>query len=722
MNRFRCTTLIVLAVSQCLLFTAQGFAQVRSHEITEAIEQLTSPSEEVRARSVAYLGFIGAELSEVESALIAAADRRKDVSKIRINEDDVNSHIVSAYDLVGSKPDQNIDDGIRKALNYIREKLTEIESALLPRLDDTSPKVRSCAAFALGLTRAKSNEALTALMAKLQDGSFYVRSRAAFGLTHTKAAPKVDNFKAHWLATFIEEWLRDAHYMSVLAVIYLLLLFCWLLIFWARPLWLLSISGFLYRYEPKIKTQNMDINLPLRHLLLVSLLHFRERVLDRWVLKYLETARENFESRPTVKQRNAYVQSPAELDGAMCESVSLSQLQPVFDKPKTAMLIFGEGGAGKTSLTCQLASWAMADKPEDRLCKGHRMLPVLIEGNIEAGEKNALIETISGHLKELIGEPEPVSEELLSRLLRKRRVLVIVDSLSELDSATRNLINPVRSDFPAAALIVTSRLDDELRSATRTTIKPLRLQSDRLSKFINDYLVNRKKRDSFTDEEYFDSCRRLSQIVGNREITALIAKLYAEQMIAGREQTADFNLPRNLPDLMLGYVKIINERVQTNGKETRDVQRAAKILAWACLKQTCRPAVAKRIEALKAMKEESDGQTMLGYLEDRLQLIQTVGSGDDDLRFSLDPLAEYLACLHLVEECGRHKRKWEEVFDRINSQPGKPETIRGFLLALRDCCEHKGPDHGVPETVLEKLSFILSPAPEAVSGKQPEFV
>src|SRR5207247_367539 len=145
--------------------------------------------------------------------------------------------------------------------------------------------------------------------------------------------------------------------------------------------------------------------------------------------------------------------------------------------------------------------------------------------------------------------------ELLLELLRKRRVLVIVDSLSELNETTRKRVRPAQADFPVAALVVTSRLEEDLGGAAKTIIKPLRLKSDRLSTFMDRYLSQRGKRELFEDEEYFEACRRLSQIVGEREITVLIARMYAEQIIAAKEQSTDRDLPRNLPDLMLGSVK-----------------------------------------------------------------------------------------------------------------------------------------------------------------------
>jgi hypothetical protein len=311
--------------------------------------------------------------------------------------------------------------------------------------------------------------------------------------------------------------------------------------------------------------------------------------------------------------------------------------------------------------------------------------------------------------------PDAVAEEFLLQLLRQRRVLVIVDSLSELDVSMHHRVRPAQIDFPIAALVVTSRAADDMRGTVRTIIKPLRLKSNQLSSFMDGYLKQRGKRELFkTDEEFFESCRNLSRIIGDRDITALIAKMYAEQMIAAKEQPSGFDSPRNLPDLMLGYACTINESVQADRKDTRAVLRAAKAVAWECLRKTFRPAVARRDDVSKALRKEPDGDAMLEYLEKRLQLIQTTRAGKDAIRFSLDPLAEYLASLYVIEDYGKSLSQWKKLLDQIKAQPGAPESIKGFLLALLDCCTHHGTEHGVPASTIAAINQILNPASQAV--------
>jgi len=272
----------------------------------------------------------------------------------------------------------------------------------------------------------------------------------------------------------------------------------------------------------------------------------------------------------------------------------------------------------------------MADMPSERLCAQHRMLPLLIEQALEIKDKehtHPFIDALRGELRALTFEEDPIPEEFLLQLLQRRRVLVIVDHFSEMPEATRQEIRPGQPEFPANALVVTSRLEERLAGVQPTTVKPLRIQGQwqGLVSFLEDYLTQRGKRDRFDGPEFFDYCRRLSQMVGTRDITVLLAKLYAEQMIAAKEGRIDSDLPETIPDLMLSYVNEVNRGVESHKQDDRLVHRVVKAIAWECLKRTYHPTSAPRQAVLAALVEEQDAEAMLTYLENRLRLIQTWG-------------------------------------------------------------------------------------------------
>jgi hypothetical protein len=134
----------------------------------------------------------------------------------------------------------------------------------------------------------------------------------------------------------------------------------------------------------------------------------------------------------------------------------------------------------------------------------------------------------------------------------------------------------------------------------------------------------------------------------------------------------------------------LNRDITGDKLDDRIIHQDAKAIAWECLKHTYQPATAKRADVLTALTEVDNqtAESRLDYLEDRLHLVQTIGAAKDQLRFSLDPLAEYLAGLHLVDLCGKDDRRWRSIGLKPAQElvkAGKQENIQGFLVALREC-------------------------------------
>jgi HEAT repeat protein len=94
----------------------------------------------------------------------------------------------------------------------------------------------------------------------------------------------------------------------------------------------------------------------------------------------------------------------------------------------------------------------------------------------------------------------------------------------------------------------------------------------------------------------------------------------------------------------------------------------------------------------------------LGYLERRLHLIETLEPERDRVRFLLDPVAEYLAGLHLVEIYKADESEWREFLAQADVKSGNTEASRGFLLAVRDCCLARRGHVPVPDFLEDQLT------------------
>ena len=142
----------------------------------------------------------------------------------------------------------------------------------------------------------------------------------------------------------------------------------------------------------------------------------------------------------------------------------------------------------------------------------------------------------------------------------------------------------------------------------------------------------------------------------------------------------------------------------------RAVHSAAKSIAWECLQETFRPAPAKIENVLAALGGDS-AQDRINYLERNLRLVQVIGPGRDRVKFALDPLAEYLAGFYVVEHYGGNEQQWRDflaktdsVLAKTDSVPDAPGALKGFLLAVRDCCLTPDAQREVPSFVAGELA------------------
>jgi HEAT repeat protein len=714
----------------------------------------------VPAAAAKSLGAMGAESKEAVPDLISTLKHWNPVVRLAAVEalGKIGKEAADVVAILTAKLDDKevlVRRGVAEALGRIGKEAKEAIPALLAalKLQDENYNIRAVAATALGNMGEEARETIPALTAALKDWNHEVppAAAAALGLLSTalfdsrstetlpqlkiaydvmkedandeirkNAVPvkrTIDYFESQWWVQLKKHTyqLIGAHYIiAVIIFVYVLFQCFWAICFWKYPVFMLRVIMTLDKLG-SYKIDKFEKAISIKFLIIFPWFHYHSRLLDAWVKKYLDSAEKSFTAKLTVRQHKVYVPTPALLNGQLCDSLIAAQLQSTFEKPKVTVLLTGEGGAGKTSLACQMGYWAMEARPEQRLCKAHPMISVLIEGNLKTREdkKNSFFIALRKYLSDLTGDTEPILDELVIQLLKKNRVLVIVDSLSEVDEATQNSIRQAQDDFLVGALIVTTRNKDEvLGGAEKTIINLPRLKGKVLTSFLQNYLCQRLERElsEHEDLELFAGCKRLSELVGEREITVLIAKMYAEQMLAAKLKLEDEDQPRNLPELMKSYVRTLSDKVKVNPLDAYKVLSIAKLIAWECLRQKLHPSFAQKREVLAALKEETNAERLVDYLEESVPLVQTKGVGADQLKFFLDPLAEYLAAFYLVEHFPDNKL-WSDFLERAyNNIPG---ASRSFIVAVQDCCTEMRDDYAVPERITRDLAGLLAGKQEA---------
>jgi formylglycine-generating enzyme required for sulfatase activity len=457
--------------------------------------------------------------------------------------------------------------------------------------------------------------------------------------------------------------------------------------------------------------------------------------LQHWVDHHQARLAEAFLGLPSVQARQVHVP----LEVCLTPAGALAKEGPRLLEPQDlipllaaagshVLLLSGDGGAGKTSLAFAIARWWLTGEPG-----GVVRLPVLIETALAEGETVA--RKVGAWLEEQLGELPAV--ELVAALLRERRLVPIVDHVSELAPTARQRL---LAGLPPGLVIATSRSpDDGWKGCGWTRIEPQPIALDRLQSFFVKYLNGRGQGDVLRDDELVPAQNQLRRIVGDKPITALLAQMFIDDVIANRQRGL---LAGSVPQLMLSYVRRLDTPVDPCQRQraglTIDAERvqwALKCLALASHRQmggdgepTYQPrefsrALAKQTlqqpepEGLGLRAAESEG--VLAYLAER-RLLVNPGEDSSELRFPLDPLADYLAALAQLELLERMswsagpKAAWEAFLTGIERRQGEAADLsrsRGFFLALRDAAlERRG--RGVPEEVPDRLAELGGLNPE----------
>ena len=467
--------------------------------------------------------------------------------------------------------------------------------------------------------------------------------------------------------------------------------------------------------------------------------------LDALVAALLPRTKQNFERRRRADQKHIHVPLkaiilPADWDEEKPEA-RVPQPEDLVDlvagEDSRLLLIWEEGGAGKTSLAYEIASWGL----DGRLAEQQQsLLPYFLNfGDDDLADLPPLKKQILDFFT-AINVNIHIDQGGVENLLRHKRVLVIVDHYSELTEKQRAWV--LRELRGCALVLLTSRLGVYSEDCTNrgwkvTEIKPQRLKDQELFDFFEQYLAQRggDRQDGgkvvLGPDDIIRTQNLLERMVGHKPVTVLLAWLVIDKAIKHIKQRGSGSapgpvdlLPSSVPQLMEAYVK------ETCGYKSATVGTSKpikyslypeiilvflKALALeahrqeeAYYPQNFDKSVAERALAAARLDGKDlppqDLNVLLDDLVTKLTLVTRIESdyGTETYRISLDPLADYLAAL-AQQECWQNGSEGKDHHDLVKErldqllgrrQRGQKEAdleldaidgMRGFLAACRDC-------------------------------------
>lgn len=181
-------------------------------------------------------------------------------------------------------------------------------------------------------------------------------------------------------------------------------------------------------------------------------------------------------------------------------------------------------------------------------------------------------------------------------------------------------------------------------------------------------------------------------------ITPLLARLFAEELVHLQKRRHPIQqLPRSVPDLILAYLNALNRNRTDDDPDDPTLHRAAMIAAWECVGATFRPGQPGSKEAIRNSLVDAGIDAGLLDRMEKLGIVRTVEPAKTQVRFDLDPLSEYLAALKLLDDNSNSPALWHAFLATGDGKDGAPNSIKGFLTAVRDCCNARSATLRLPD-------------------------
>lgn len=414
------------------------------------------------------------------------------------------------------------------------------------------------------------------------------------------------------------------------------------------------------------------------------------RVLDAWVSKHRERTYQAFTTIPSVSQRKNPIPLPLRIKyGSVDELLpepSVSKLKEIFgNNERTVVSINGVGGSGKSTLAFYLASLFSTEINNDRAFD-FPVIPILIDAETED-----ILTSIKNKFKQIFADFN-LPDEVLISLLKNKRILVIVDALSEKSSMFYNYIQNVHCQYPINFLIITSRTDIDFNLVNYIILNPQNIDEKNFLLFFTEYINRLKLEENFEGEQLIHLSNKLFQIIKRKSnkvvITPLIIKIFVDNSAKLISQNSSLEeVPITISETIVEYLRQLNPQQNNDYRISHDkMLNALKILGVLSLEPNMVPQRFTLDDATTKLRESeiNDFDVVLERLVRNNILIKKEVAAISIFEFNLDPIAEYLAALHYIEENESDERKWDLFITTFKSQDNYPYGMQGFLVALED--------------------------------------
>lgn len=392
---------------------------------------------------------------------------------------------------------------------------------------------------------------------------------------------------------------------------------------------------------------------------LVLFLIQSDRSLNAFVSFYRSKFVDHFLKQTDVSTRPFWVPAPFIIDHHQILTFSadseltyvpgLSEIKKKLSEDRIIVSIEGQGGVGKSTFAFQIAKWAVETNTNKRLLP-QMLLPILINKvgqNLDA----------ECHSKLQLIVDKPVSETLCMALLYKKKIIAVIDGVSEMPDLKKEFIDPEKGAKNIHAVVYTSRKPISFEFSCQ--IIPMGIKLSFLDNLI-DGLTN-----VYVGANKFEEQREIlrSKIIGmikninesdpDKSIPIIFLKLMIEKAseLVDRGEELEKGLPATFYDLCESYISDVVRKMPNQEQSARKLRSAAVVSLG--LSNTLN-AEDFEDQLMKVERIEAQWVPINIYLQilshgdielftDSGILVVSGPLDDKRIKFNHDPIAEYLA-------------------------------------------------------------------------------